>query len=356
MCQWSVSRPDTNLAASILLIDLLLSLSYKSGSGFSMDNLKQFETFLFLTRGLSSDTVNRTIRLLNTLERECDVFDKESLQNFLIGKLNKLSAAGYNQYVKVLRRYYDFKKFNDKDFEFLKYLNEKPKQRILLRDEEIEKLINLDPPPSRFGVFWTLLAYCGARPGEIRQLKQEDFDLNSGVVYFHTTKTQSRKAPLLPFLIDGIQKYLNSLNTDLLFPSIENNGRPFTEPIYMKDWHRRIKKIGANPYAKPYGLRHSFLTNSLGNGANLFAIQDIVGHVSANTTRMYYHGNLDLMKKAAQQLPLAQKQSNPEELAEFLNKLIDDHLMKDPRFDKSKLMDAKKNIYESIKTSENPKT
>lgn len=89
-----------------------------------------------------------------------------------------------------------------------------------------------------------------------------------------------------------------------------------------------MKVLGITKHVKPYAMRRSFITKTLSHGGSLFAVQDIVGHRKAETTRMYYHGNVDLMREAAQLLPLAAKSMNPWITVQQILSLVRKHLSK----------------------------
>jgi integrase len=311
-------------------------------------DLLQFE--LFLTRkGLHPTTRGNYLVAMQAFAAQYPTFTLEHVDRFILHKIRTISSAGVNKYVKTFRKYFEFIGMDPPDT--LRCLKEKPKSRIILSDEEIQQLIECDPPPSTYGAFWACLAFTGARPMEIAHLTREDVDLQNNVIYIHESKTgESRKVPILAALREYIFDYISTSQTRLLFPLAHKKGVEvcLSHAAYMKDWKKRLKEIGITRRVQPYSLRHSFITDTLGNGANLFEIGEMVGQKNSETTKRYYHGNIQLMRKAASNLSLARKKEGPATSIDQLIELIDGFLGNDTRYNKEEILEAKKHLYRSI--------
>lgn len=308
-----------------------------------------FEEFRLycLEEGLQAGTVESYIIYLKKITTEIDIFNELQVRGYLAEKRSTLLPGGYNKYPRVLRIFYKFKGFTK--FDCVRKLKEKARARILLTDEEIERVINYRPPPDKYGMFFMMLAYTGMRSGEATTLTQADVDLSLGVIYLHKTKTEARTVVVVEPLLSVLKTYLSSLNTELLFPIESNPKKAITYASYMRNWEKRLKGCGIKKKVQPYSCRHSFITNALANGGDLFAVQDIVGHTDSRSTEKYAHRNLDLMKRTASKLPLAVKHQNPRVIADQISQMIDEVMGKDLRFDPIELMEAKKFLYKSIK-------
>jgi integrase len=307
--------------------------------------LSGFEGYL-IDCELGTSTIRSYLLAVKAFTNEDKPFESTPVHDFLRQKLLTLSHAGVNLYIKAFKHYCGFLGLSV--FPCITKKKETPKSRILLTDKEIEEVIACED--SKYTLFWTLLAYTGARPGEICALKPEDIDLSNKIIYIQKSKTGlTRKAPIADHIIDPLTLRLRTLSSPYLF-ALQRTGKPITYMSYMVNWKKRLEILGITKKVAPYSFRHSFITNSLGNGADLFAVQDIVGHTSAQTTRMYYHGNINLMKKALHKLPLVVARQNPEELIETMNSLIDEFLGKNDFFDKIEILEAKKHLLMSVKT------
>lgn len=302
--------------------------------------------------GLHPTTIRNYIVAAKAIDAQVHSFSPEEIKQFLIKKLNTISRSGTNKYVKAIKQYVAFKKLEG--FEFVRKYKEQPKSRVMLTDDEIESIISCDKTDV-YWIFWSVLAYTGARPGEICALQVQDIDQSLHILYIHHTKTgEARQVPILDALKEVLYPYLKTLKTRLLFPVSTNPKKPISHASYMKNWRSRLKKCDILKRPNPYCLRHSFLTNALGNGANLYAIQDMVGQKDSNVTKRYYHGNLDLMRKAARKLPLAQKKEDPRALVDQFVELMREFLADNVKFNKEEILEAEKHLYRSINSTSEP--
>lgn len=241
----------------------------------------------------------------------------KNTEKYLFEVLQSSTPANHNRHLKALKHAYEC--FELQFPLYIKKLAEKPQPRISITDEEIEAILGVDPPPNKYGVFFSVLSYTGARPAEILALQVEDVDESAHLLYIRESKTGSREIPILEPLQDILYPYCQS-TTGKLFP--------FSSTAYLDNWRHRLKVLGITKHVNPYSMRRSFITKTLSHGGSLFAVQDIVGHRKAETTRMYYHGNVDLMREAAQLLPLAAKSMNPWITVQQILSLVRKHLSK----------------------------
>lgn len=246
-----------------------------------------------------------------------DALTDSNTEKYLFDVLQSSTPANHNRHLKALKHAYEC--FELPFPSYIRKLAEKPQPRISITDEEIEAIIAVAPPPNRYGVFFSILSYTGARPAEILALRLEDVDESAHLLYIRESKTGSREIPILEPLQDILYPYCQSI-TGKLFP--------FSSTAYLDNWWHRLATLGITKHVKPYAMRRSFITKTLSQGGSLFAVQDIVGHRKSETTRAYYHGNVDLMREAAQLLPLAAKSMNPWITVQQILSLVRKHLSK----------------------------
>lgn len=307
---------------------------------------QEFEVFL-IRKGLQYNTRRNYLGAIKAYHEVEEAYSPEGLEEFLTQKILSISPAGVNKYCKAFRYYCEF--IGAKRPDSVVFLKERRKDRITLSDPEIEAMIAIKPPPSKWGTFWQTLAYTGMRPGELAALRISDIDLALKCIHVHHTKTgRPRTVPLIEPNYSSLCEYLKHIDGIFAFPVDKYRLKHIKDMDWLMDWRRRKVKCGIMKDAKPYSLRHSYITNTLQNGAVLFDIQDNVGHSSADTTKEYYHGNLELMRKAAQKLPLAQNHVNPREIVTQVCHLIDEFLKSD-RYDPEEILEAKKHLYRSVK-------
>lgn len=290
-------------------------------------NLNRFKNYLAnQSPALAETTQRHYFDAARAYLREYESIDDDLVNDHLTQLLKTTSAANRNRHRKALIHLY---KCHGRRFpDYVRDIKEVPQPRIAITDDEIDAIISVDPPPSMYGVFFKTLSYTGARPSEILNLRLEDIDEAAHVMYIRESKTGSREIPILEALQEDLYKYCSTLTQSLLFPSPKSDTMHITHEAYMKEWRKRLGILGIKKKVKPYALRRSFITKTLANGGSLFSIQDMVGHKNAETTKRYYHGNIDLMREAANTLPRAIQAINPWEVVQQLLLLIRKYLGK----------------------------
>jgi integrase/recombinase XerC len=135
----------------------------------------------------------------------------------------------------------------------------------------------------------TLLWGCGLRISEALSLKRTDAPLPDAIRI--TGKGgKTRVVPVLPVVREAIDAYLAELPTPLapdeaLFRA--KRGGAYS-PRHAQALMQRLRgQLGLPASATPHALRHSFATHLLGAGADLRAIQELLGHASLSTTQRY---------------------------------------------------------------------
>jgi integrase/recombinase XerC len=150
--------------------------------------------------------------------------------------------------------------------------------------------------PERDGAIFELLYGCGLRNSELIGIELGDIDEANGLILVRGKGKKQRYVPLEGAAAEALQRYrqarqslLNSAgrNTRKLF--INRRGGPLT----TRSVGRIVKQIaiskGLPPDVHPHTLRHAFGTHMLAEGADLRAIQELLGHERLSTTQKYTH-------------------------------------------------------------------
>lgn len=170
--------------------------------------------------------------------------------------------------------------------------------------EEVEMLINA-PGDDPFGLRDKAILevfYCsGIRLGELWGLDLQNLDLQTGYLKVTGKGNIERLAPLGSFALAAIEDYLYNARPELLKKnkSVENCDALFLNKfgtrISQRSIRRRVKKYvqqtASEHRVSPHSLRHSFATHLLEGGADLRAVQELLGHVNISTTQIYTHVN-----------------------------------------------------------------
>ena len=141
---------------------------------------------------------------------------------------------------------------------------------------------------------------CGIRVSELVALNWADIDIPLGIVRVVGKGSKERIVPIGKVALDALEQYgqaqrrrwqRNCRGENAVF--LNNRGARLTTRSVARIVEKRLKLAGMQIRMGPHGLRHSFATHLLNSGADLRAIQELLGHVSLSTTQRYTHVNLD---------------------------------------------------------------
>ena len=148
-----------------------------------------------------------------------------------------------------------------------------------------------------------LLYSSGLRRAEIASISLNDMNLNDGTMRILGKGNKIRIVPVGAKAVKAIQNYIraraeleNILDKSALFLLV--NGKRMTAgAVYhiVQKYFRGIEDVGRS---HPHMLRHSFATHLLDHGAEIRAVQEMLGHTSLRTTQKYTHLTVDRLKQA----------------------------------------------------------
>ena len=176
----------------------------------------------------------------------------------------------------------------------------------ILEEDQVSRLLELsaeDKTPAALrdrAIFETLYS-SGLRVGELVGLNWRDIDEELGMVMVRAGKgNKDRLVPLGEPALDALKKWKTAMPIAWEHdgPVITNlrGGRLTTRSVEMI-LERRLEAAGIADGVTPHGLRHSFATHMLGNGADLRSIQEMLGHASLATTQRYTHVSVNHLKE-----------------------------------------------------------
>lgn len=256
-----------------------------------------------VSSGISTNTAKRHVYSIQKIQSKHLLIDEKNTRTFLAEQLqNGVSKCTVNKYIQAVHWWCKFTEVTWS--RSLKKLKEEAPAIETLTNEEIESIVSA--VDNHYSLFWQICAYTGMRMGEVAKIKLLDIDAAGSVIYVRKAKNASgRTIPIPNSIKETILHILNTSNSMFLFHIKGHEERPITHAAYMKDWKRRLSEAGIRKRVTPYVLRHSFITRMLVDAeANLFPVQDIVGHKDSNSTRRYYHNNLKAMRKTITKDPL----------------------------------------------------
>ena len=300
-------------------------------SGYESD-ISSFLAWVQLERGLSKNTVEsyeadliQCSCFLNqhgssswqsvTLDLVSAWISSLTLDGYAIASLaRKLSA------IRMLARYLVAEGRLENDFTEL--LSNPKKGRFLphaLNIEEIERFLSAPdlntPLGKRDRAIFELMYGSGLRVSEVSTVLVNGVNLDDGFARIFGKGAKERVVPVGAQAVLAIRNYLHGGRPHLakeksggeLF--LSKRGTPISRKmiwVLVKDYAR---KAGIEKNLTPHGLRHSFATHLLMGGADIRAVQEMLGHADVGTTQIYTHvESLRLQEEHANFHPLAQNQ------------------------------------------------
>ncbi len=136
----------------------------------------------------------------------------------------------------------------------------------------------------------------GIRVSELVGLNLDHIDFEKGLIKVHGKGKKQRIVPIGQKALDAISDYIKALGNgdgenQALF--LNKNGKRITARSVRRILKQTAEKTGLPVNVSPHALRHSFATHLLDSGANLRAVQELLGHESLSTTQKYTHLSID---------------------------------------------------------------
>ena len=287
----------------------------------SPENLvDRYLNFLLVEKGLASKTIDaysrdliRYLTYLNTngigvLSEE----DTPTILRYLIAmRRDGLKARSRARHLVTIRGFYKFLAQEQILPADPARQIELPKSGLKLPDvlsiEEVESLLQAPdvakPPGIRDAAMLELLYAAGLRVSELTGLKLQDVNLQAGFVRVFGKGAKERIVPIGHYAREKTESYLTFGRGALLknhispFLFVARAGKPMSRQGFWKLIKRYALQAGLNKTITPHTLRHSFASHLLEGGADLRAVQTMLGHADISTTQIYTHVARDHLKK-----------------------------------------------------------
>lgn len=279
--------------------------------------LDEYISYLRLERNLSANTItsykNDITEYFEFIKKagikNINKVSEDVLENFLSylkdKKFNdrKLNVSSIARKVSAIRQFHKFI-FSDGLANNLPISDFKPPKKIkhlpgVLSVSEIEKIMELqntnDPIIIRNKAILETMYGSGLRVSETVNLDVGDVDFSDAIIRCLGKGSKERIVPVGTHALKAISKYMSEVRNSLI-------GKKTTSALFLNFRGDRLSRVscwkiikkaasiaGIKKVITPHSLRHSFATHLLENGADLRAVQEMLGHVSISTTQIYTH-------------------------------------------------------------------
>lgn len=287
--------------------------------------LKEYLNVLRLEKNLSDNTIssyrndiNSLINFLDSLKiNDPSLVDNKLLNSFFINLqelgLSNTSAARYYSSIKGFFSYL----FSNK------YIKANPVEKVMppklsknlpsvLSLGEIDSILLKPDVENKLGLrdrgILEVLYACGLRVSELIGLKISDLFFDEEIIRVFGKGSKERLVPIGSSAIKWTKEYLTksrpllakkAKSENVVF--LNNRGSKLSRMGVWKIVDHYVKEAGIQKEVHPHTFRHSFATHLLEGGADLRAVQEMLGHADISTTQIYTHIDRDYIKQVHKQ-------------------------------------------------------
>lgn len=287
--------------------------------------IADYKHFLNLERGLSQNTIHSYLLDIEALMTHLDVrqikvsptkIDRNQIQQYIYELAKVVNERTQARRISGLKSFFDYLVFEE-------YRSDNPIDHIetpkigrklpdTLSTSEIDQLIAAidlsKPQGERNRAMIECLYSCGLRVSELINLAISDLFFEEGFIKITGKGKKQRFVPIAENTQKLISIYKNEVRVqidvkegfqDILF--LNRRGKQLTRAMVFTIVKNLAKAIGLKKNISPHTFRHSFATHLLENGADLRAIQLMLGHESITTTEIYMHVDRKHLKETLEQ-------------------------------------------------------
>ncbi|MDG1917492.1 MAG: site-specific tyrosine recombinase XerD [Flavobacteriales bacterium] len=287
------------------------------------NNINGFRSYLMLERSLSENSVESYIRDVNKLvdylemnETKLSVkkISTKDLTSFIrwIAEIG-MSASTQARILSGVKAFFKYLILEDIIKNDPSHLIEGPKKGLKLPDtlstEEIDTIVNAidlsHPQGQRNKAIIETLYGCGLRVSELINLKLSNWYKNDGFIKVTGKGDKERLIPMGKVTANVLTIYINEIrchqsieigHEDFIF--LSKRGKHLSRVSIFNIVKELAVKAQIKKNISPHTFRHSFATELIERGANLRAVQEMLGHESITTTQLYTHINRAFLRES----------------------------------------------------------
>ena len=284
--------------------------------------VRQFANYLRLERSLSENSIQAYVRDVVKLKQFVDISNlnlsplnvtQEIIKNYLIylGEL-EMSAHSQSRMLSGIKSFYSFLEYEELISENPAELIDAPRLGRKLPDVlnifEIEQIFEAidhsTPEGARNRAMLEVLYSSGLRVSELINLKLNHVYFDIGFLRIIGKGNKERLVPVGKSAIKHLKIYIEEVRCHIhVKPGFENfvflnrRGRNLTRVMIFTIIKDLATSVGITKRVSPHTFRHSFATHLVEGGADLRAVQEMLGHESITTTEIYTHLDREYLKQ-----------------------------------------------------------
>lgn len=288
--------------------------------------IRQFANYLRLERSLSVNSIQAYVRDVTKLKQFVDISNlelnpqhitSENIQDFIqyVGELG-LSAYSQSRMLSGIKSFYFFLDYEElmstnpaEMIDLPKIGRKLPDVLNLLEIEKIfESIDQSKPEGGRNRAMLEVLYSSGLRVSELINLKLSQIYFDVGFLKIIGKGNKERLVPVGKSAIKFINIYINEIRCHLkIQPEFDNyvflnrRGKKLTRVMVFIIIKELTKIAGIEKRVSPHTFRHSFATHLVEGGADLRAVQEMLGHESITTTEIYTHLDRAYLKQVIEE-------------------------------------------------------
>ncbi len=280
---------------------------------------RNYLNYLQVERGLATNTVEAYRRdvgeflsLVRSRKWTLKGVRKQELAVYIQHLYGTLSARSVMRKIVSLRSFFRFLLLDG-------YLQEDPSETLqspkvwrslpgYLSEDEVERLLEQPDLSTPYGLrdraMLEVLYATGLRVSELVGIRLEEINFELGCLRTFGKGSKERIVPLGGSAVRFIQQYLKEARQHFLrkrraspFLFVTQQGHSMTRQYFWMLVRKYGRKVGIEKKISPHLLRHSFATHLLDHGADLRAVQMMLGHADISTTQIYTHVSRERLKK-----------------------------------------------------------
>ena len=281
--------------------------------------IDKYKTWLRLEKSLSANSIeayltdlDKLIRFVESEGKDFSTISYHDLQQF-VAQLRDIGIHPRSQarIISGIKSFYRFLLLDEYITADPTELLESPKiglklPEVLTVNEINDILDTIDlslPEGQRNRAMLEVLYSCGLRVSELISLRYSDVYFDEGFIRVEGKGSKQRLVPISETAIREIKNYLLDRNRmvvkkgfeDILF--LSRRGTTLSRIMVFHIIKQQTEMAGVHKNVSPHTFRHSFATHLLEGGANLRAIQEMLGHEKITTTEIYTHIDRQFLRK-----------------------------------------------------------